>query len=383
VSAELERPLAPGDSDRLAAMFDPHAAHLYDYCTSRLADGQEAADATQATLIMAYSLSGRLKDADRLRAWLFALARRECASEQPVRAALPNSAQDSADPVREAEPATVEMRLADFHAREHATRHAAVAKLAALPSGEREVLDLVHRHHVSSADLPAILGLPASRAQALLAAAVENFERSEPDGELKVTDVSAIPLATLPSSVWRRTAAVVLDPDLASYCDSVAGSAGKLGLDGFPPQETLSQTPPARKLVLASAVLGALLLTPATAGAVLFSYYGGSPQAISHAISRVFGPPPPAPQVSGGTRPPLPPTLFPKKKAKGVLPLVPGPGHTQPSPHPSGSKSNRPSPSPTRRVSPTTSPSPSSSSPEPSPSPTPTPTPTPTATLTP
>ena len=236
MSAEPERllapdsdsqPAAPGDSARFAAMFDPHAAHLYDYCTSQLADGQEAADATQATLIMAYSLSGRLKDADRLRAWLFALARRECTSEQPVRAALPNSAWDSAGPVREAEPATVEMRLADFHAREHATRHAAAAKLAALPSGEREVLDLVYRHYVSPAELPAILGLPASRAQALLAAAVENFERSEQGGELKVTDVSAIPLATLPSSVWRRTAGVVLDPDLASYRESAGRQCGQ------------------------------------------------------------------------------------------------------------------------------------------------------------
>ena len=207
---------------------------------------------------------------------------------------------------------------------------AAAAELAALPSGEREVLDLVYRHYVSPAELPAILGLPASRAQALLAAAVENFERSEQDGELKVTDVSAIPLATLPSSVWRRTAGVVLDPDLASYRDSLAGSAGKLGPDGFPPPEALSHTPPARKLVLASAVLGALLLTPATAGAVLFSYYGGSPQAISHAISQVFGSSPPGTPASGLT-PHIPSNaLFKRKKAQGVLPVVPGPGAEPP-----------------------------------------------------
>jgi len=359
-------------------MFEAHAAHLYDYCTSQLADQQEAADATQATLITAYTLIGRLKDADRLRAWLFALARRECTSEQPVRAALPRLAWDVPDPVREPDTEEVRLRLSE----EHAAQRAAAAALAALPESEREVLDLVYRHYVSPAELPAILGLPATRAQALLAAAVKNFEGSEPGGELKVTVVSAIPLASLPPSVRRRTASVVLDPELASYRDSLAGSAGALGADGFPPQEALAQTPPRKKLVLASALLAALLLAPAVAGAILFSYFGGSPHAITHAISEVIGS---APSSSASVAPASGPTphlpsyaLFPrKKKAKGgVLPYVPAPGRTapppRPRPHPSASKSHHPAPSPTSRISPSASPFPSPSSSAPSPTPTPT-----------
>jgi RNA polymerase sigma factor (sigma-70 family) len=378
-------PAAPGDDALLVALFEPHAADLYDFCTSQIADKQEAADAAHATLIIAYVLSDRLRDADRLRAWLFALARRECASEEPVRAALPFSAWDSAGTVREAEPPTVEMRPTSIHAREHAVRRAAVAALAALPGPEREVLDLVYRHNFSRAELPAILGLPDSRTQALLAAAVEQFERSDEAGELKATDVSAIPLASLPSSVLRKTAAVVVDPELASYRDSLAGNAGKLGSDGFPPPGVLAQTPPHRKLVLASAVLAALLLTPATAGAVLFGYYGGSPQAISHAFSHVFGSSPPSPQISGPT-PHLPSDpLFKRKNANGGLPVVPVPGRSssRPSPHPSGSQSHQASPSPTSRNSPTGSPLPSSSTSAPPPTPTPTPTPDPTPTTSP
>ena len=365
-------PAAPDDEARLAAVFEPHVAHLYDYCTSQLEDRQEAADAAHATLIMAYVLSDRLADADRLRAWLLALARRECASEEPVRAALPFSAWDSAGQVREAEPATVEMRPADIHARKYAMRRAAAAALAELPGPEREVLDLVYRHDISPAELPSILGLSANRTQALLATAVEQFEQS---GELQAADVTAIPLTSLPPSVWGKTVAVVLDPELASYRASLARSAGKLGSDGFPPPEAMAQAPPRRKLVVSSAVLAALLLTPATAGAVLFSYYGGSPQAISHALSHVFGSSQPSPQVSGPT-PPVPTgALFKRPKGSAGLPVVPNPGRSssRPSPHPSGSKSHHPSPSPTSRISPTGSPLPTST-------PTPTPTPTPTAT---
>ena len=210
---------------------------------------------------------------------------------------------------------------------EYAAQRAAAAALAALPESEREVLDLVYRHYVSPAELPAILGLPAHRAKALLAAAVKAFEGSEQGAGLKVTQISAVPLVSLPPSVRRRTASVVLDPELAIYRESLAGSAGALGPDGFPPQEALAQTPPRKKLVLASALLAALLLAPAVAGAVLFSYFGGGPRAITHAISEVLGSAPPSsPAVvpSTGPTPHLPSgVLFPKKKAKGVQPYVP------------------------------------------------------------
>jgi RNA polymerase sigma factor (sigma-70 family) len=167
------------DSDRFSAMFEAHAAHVFDYCRSLLADRLDAADAAQATLVTAYSLLDRLQDVGRQRAWLFALARRECVGEHPVRTRLPNSARDPAAVVRarepnaDDEPETEELRIGIIEGHGQAG-----ATLRALPAPEREVLDLVYRHYLSSADVGAVLGVPAERASALLAGAVKSFERA-------------------------------------------------------------------------------------------------------------------------------------------------------------------------------------------------------------
>ena len=86
--ARARRPLASGDAGTFAEMFDEHARHVFDYCKSILTDEVEAARATEATFITASSLIPWLRDHDRLRPWLFALARNECTSSRPGRVAL-------------------------------------------------------------------------------------------------------------------------------------------------------------------------------------------------------------------------------------------------------------------------------------------------------
>ena len=54
------------------------------------------------------------------------------------------------------------------------------AVLDALPRGDQEILDLVYRHAVSLADLPAVLAIPASGAPRMLAAARPKFEKALP-----------------------------------------------------------------------------------------------------------------------------------------------------------------------------------------------------------
>jgi hypothetical protein len=77
-----------GHVGTLAAIFDAHAAHLFDYCRTLLSDPEEAVGATQATLIMASALIGHLHDRSQLRPWLVTLARRECLSANPARTEL-------------------------------------------------------------------------------------------------------------------------------------------------------------------------------------------------------------------------------------------------------------------------------------------------------
>ena len=81
-------PSASSDVGNFAAMFNEHARHVFDYCKAILTDEAEAGRATEATFITAYSLIRWLRDHDRLRAWLFALARNECISSSPGRAEL-------------------------------------------------------------------------------------------------------------------------------------------------------------------------------------------------------------------------------------------------------------------------------------------------------
>ena len=282
-------------------MFDAHARHVFDYCYSLLGDRARATSATQVTLITAHSLAGRLKDAGRMRAFVLALGRRECLSggqglagtlglgaTDPGRpddftAALVSV--DQADEVRGAD--TGELALQDCEA---PTGLSLRAMLQALPGEDREILDLLYRHGVSVADLAPLLGAPVTRVPGMLAAAESKFaaRASEtarpaaatpatasqpPDGpvspDVRAEQLSAVPPASLPDSIWRRTARVVSDPGFPAYRETVCARAENLGPDGFPVQS--AATPSNRKLLMTSALMAGLLLAPAAAGAVVYA----------------------------------------------------------------------------------------------------------------
>jgi DNA-directed RNA polymerase specialized sigma24 family protein len=320
-----------GGRDAFAEMFDQHARHLFDYCCGLLGDRARAASATQVTLIAGHSLAGRLQDPSRMRAWLLALGRWECLTgNQPGSRAgestLPSGPAgelaealafvDTADDdVAEEPPA--ELRWSDGDAVGDSSARAA---LDALPRGDREVLDLVYRHAVSIADLPAVLAIPASGAPGVLAAARAKFEKAvaaaghgasadDPTGAgahradaaaaddsadfsahwadaataHRVTSpayrLAAVPLASLPASVWRRTARVVMDPKFRSYREAVSAHAEHLGPDGFPVQAEIAQPPSGRRLLMASALMAGLLLAPPAAGAAGYVALSGTPPA--------------------------------------------------------------------------------------------------------
>jgi RNA polymerase sigma factor (sigma-70 family) len=151
---EIVAAIVEGDSAALAAAFDQYAQGLYDYCRSLLAEPPEAAEAVQDTFIVAPARLSELRNPERLRAWLFAVARNECHSRLRVGLSPP-----SARP-----PETMES-LKKFAAKHTETRDLVRAALVGLKPAEREALDLNLRHEFAGADLADILGEPHNQAE--------------------------------------------------------------------------------------------------------------------------------------------------------------------------------------------------------------------------
>ena len=76
--SEVVASIVAGDPAGLATAYDRYADPLYKYCRSMLTDPADAADAVQDTFIIAASRLDGLRDPQRLRSWLYAVARNEC-----------------------------------------------------------------------------------------------------------------------------------------------------------------------------------------------------------------------------------------------------------------------------------------------------------------
>src|SRR5713226_6730009 len=85
---EMVAAIVGGDPAGLAAVYDRYAASLYAYCRSLLAEPADAADAVQDTFLIAAAKLGGLRDPDRLRPWLYAVARNECFRRLRARARM-------------------------------------------------------------------------------------------------------------------------------------------------------------------------------------------------------------------------------------------------------------------------------------------------------
>ena len=70
--------VAAGDPRGIADAYDRYAVPLYSYCRSLLPEPADAADAVQDTFLIATAKLSGLRHPDKLRAWLYAVARNEC-----------------------------------------------------------------------------------------------------------------------------------------------------------------------------------------------------------------------------------------------------------------------------------------------------------------
>jgi RNA polymerase sigma factor (sigma-70 family) len=76
--AALAGRLVAGDRAAFAEMYDAYARRVYGVCAAILRDDDEAADATHDTFVLAIQRVEQLRDPERLRPWLFAIARHVC-----------------------------------------------------------------------------------------------------------------------------------------------------------------------------------------------------------------------------------------------------------------------------------------------------------------
>ena len=310
--SEIVAVIVAGDPHGLAAAYDRYAAALHTYCRSLLAEPADAADAVQDTFVIAASRLAGLREPDRLRPWLYAVARNECYRKLRARHRTTGLAEagemtdTSADTSADAARGATRGEL----------RELVRAAIAGLNPGDREIIELNLRHQLDGADLADALGVKPNQAHALQSRARSQLERSlgallvartgrdscpqlgallqgwdghlnvllrkrvsrhleqcEECGQRKRRELSpamllsALPLVVLPPGLRQQVLRLVgnVTPDAVSYRARVARRAGRFRADGFPvPAARVPRWRPGSQQVLtAAAVTAAGILTVA------------------------------------------------------------------------------------------------------------------------
>jgi RNA polymerase sigma factor (sigma-70 family) len=133
-----------------------------------LSDPADAADAVQDTFVIAASRLEGLREPERLRAWLYAVARNECL--RILRVKKPTSALDEAPDVKDDAAAVGEDT-------ERAELRALLEDAAGgLNPAEREVIELQLRQGLEPAEVAAVLGVSRNHAHSLLSRARDQLE---------------------------------------------------------------------------------------------------------------------------------------------------------------------------------------------------------------
>jgi RNA polymerase sigma factor (sigma-70 family) len=154
----------------MAAVYDRYAPRLLDYAAGMLRDRDLAGDVVHDTLLIAGERVGQLRDPDRLRPWLYAIARRECLRLLRARsrhAELDEAGQLPDDRVDLGE---------SLRARE--LRDLVRAAMDGLNPGDREVVELTLRHGMDGAALASALGVSRNQAHATASRARVQLERA-------------------------------------------------------------------------------------------------------------------------------------------------------------------------------------------------------------
>jgi len=231
---EIVTALQERDPAGLAAAYDAYADRLFSYCTGMLRDRDAAADAVHDTFVIAYERAGQLRDPDRLRPWLYAIARNECL--RVIRSRGRTTALDEAVAVSDT--------TADLTSglRDEELRRLVWAAAEGLNPREREVLDLAVRHDLDPAEVARALGVPAKHAHALLSKARQQLQRAI--GALIVARTGRADCAELDGllSGWDGGLTVLLRKRVSRHIDS-CGRCGERQRRDVSAQALFAATP--------------------------------------------------------------------------------------------------------------------------------------------
>ena len=168
--SEIVAAIVAGNPDGLATAYDTYAAPLYTYCRALLREPADAADAVQDTFVIAASKLGALRDRDRLRPWLYAVARNECRRRMRAQAATsaleeaPEMSDEQADVGTDAEHAELRALM--------------LAAVQGLNPAESEVIELQLRQGLEGTEVADVLGISRNHAHALISRARDQLEIS-------------------------------------------------------------------------------------------------------------------------------------------------------------------------------------------------------------
>src|SRR5580700_1720168 len=99
---EVVTAIVAGDAEGITEAYDRYALPLYSYCRSLLREPADAADVVQDTFVIAAGRLAGLRDQNRLRPWLYAVARNECYRRARTTAAHPTASLDTMPDVTDA-----------------------------------------------------------------------------------------------------------------------------------------------------------------------------------------------------------------------------------------------------------------------------------------
>ena len=168
--AELVAGVLAGDREAFAGIYDRYADRLFDFCMSVLRDRQDAEDAVQDTFVLVAQRLGQLKDPERLRPWLYAVARSVALRRANARKRVVLDAEVSDMP----DPSAGPQRAAE----QAALRELVWSAAAGLSERDRALLDLHLRQGLDGADLGEAMGVNAGHAYVLLTRLRDQVERS-------------------------------------------------------------------------------------------------------------------------------------------------------------------------------------------------------------
>src|SRR5262245_12026345 len=167
---EVVAAIVAGDPAGLAEAYDRYATPLYSFCRTMLREPADAADAVQDTFVIAAPRMSGLRDPERLRSWLYAVARNECLRR--LRAgSLHASIEEAPDVTDEAADVGADVERADLRA-------LVSDALGGVGPAEREVLELQLRQGLSAGEVASVLGVSRNHAHALLSRARDQLATS-------------------------------------------------------------------------------------------------------------------------------------------------------------------------------------------------------------